>query len=175
MKSTSLRELVVLFDTRLQQLTIANVVKGFFLMHTLVVAFATTIICLSLALSTRASASLPQPLFSSFSSFAAICVVGLMITTLLYRLTGGCFVYSARSTGDVVDWLVDAVSRPLVEDTAAMLLAPDKRRERAFFFLGLCSLAEIGKFMSFWAICTLLSASWFGWSARLLWVHPCKA
>ncbi|KPA83128.1 hypothetical protein ABB37_02830 [Leptomonas pyrrhocoris] len=171
MTSVSLREHVVLFDTHLLQLTVANLLGGFFPVHTLVVSLASTTVCGALAFGTRASASPSPLLFSSFSSFAAICITALMVATLLYRLTGGRFVCTARSTGDVVDWLVDATSRPLAEDTATMLLAPDRRRARGCFFIGLCLLAEVGKVVSFWSICTLLSLVWFGWSVRHLWIQ----
>lgn len=173
MKAMSLRELVVLFDTQLQQLTLANLVSGFFPTYTLVVSLATTIVCASLALGTSAATASSPKLFSSFASFAAICIIGTMTTTLFYRLTGGRFTYSFRSTGNVVDWLVDAISRPLAEDTAVMLLSPSKRRERAFFFFGLCVLTEVGKVLSFWSLCTLLSLVWLGCSVHRACVRAC--
>jgi hypothetical protein len=175
MKLMSLRELVELFDTRQQQLTVGNLVKGFFPAHTLLVSLSSTVVCAALALGTRQSpASAAEPVFfRSVSAFCAICTVALMTTTLLYRLTGGRFVFSTRSTGEVVDWLVDGISRPIAEDIGAVLLDPGKRRERVIFFIGLCVVAEVGKVLSFWPMCTLTSIVWVGYSVRLFCAQQC--
>lgn len=175
MRLLSLRELIVLFDTQMQQLTVANLITGFFPLQSLVSSLACTIVCASLAVASHTSRASTPMLFSSFTSFAAICVTALMTTTLLYRLTGGRFSYSARSTGDVVEWLLDTISRPLADDTAKLLLAPDQRRQRACFFAALFLVAEVGKLLSFWWICTLLSVAWLGWSVYRTWRHHVEA
>lgn len=175
MKLESLRELIVLFDTQMQQLTVANLVTGFFPLHSLVSSLATTIVCAALAVTFQTSRATTPMLFTSFSSFAAICVTAVMATALLFRVAGGRFSYSARATADVVDWMLDAVSRPLAEDTARMLLAPEKRRQRGCFFAGLFLIAEVGKVLPFWWMCTLLSAAWVGWSVYRTWHHRVEA
>ncbi|KAG5473108.1 hypothetical protein CUR178_03026 [Leishmania enriettii] len=178
MRLLSLRELVVLFDTQLQQLTLSYLAAGFFAVHTAVVSVASLVVCGSLALATSsdtASIFTPAPLlFTSFASFASISVLAFMTLTLFYRLIGGCFVYSPRATGCVVDWILDTVCRPLVEDIAHLLLAPNKRRERGVFLLSLWLVGEVGRFLSFWSVCTLASMLWCGWSVRRAWYqHQC--
>ncbi|KAG5472340.1 hypothetical protein LSCM1_03739 [Leishmania martiniquensis] len=178
MRLLSLRELVVLFDTQLQQLTLSHLARGFFAWHTAVVSVASLAVCASLALATHSDAAAlfrPAPLlFTSFASFAALSVLTLMTLTLLYRLIGGRFDYSPRATGYVVDWVLDTVSRPLVEDTVHVLFAPNMRRERGVFFTCLWLVGEIGKYLSFWPACTLVSMLWCGWSVRGAWrEHRC--
>ncbi|KAK7194231.1 hypothetical protein NESM_000337600 [Novymonas esmeraldas] len=177
MRVLSLRELVVLVDTRLQQLTLGYLASGFFPLHTVMVAAASALVCGSLAVATAEAAATPVPLlYTSFTSFTAITVLGLMALTLLYRVAGGRFQHSPRAVGYVVDWIVDTICRPVSDDAARLLLAADKRLERGLFFLCVFVVGEGGKWLSFWPACTLASLVWCGWSARLAWrQHRCTA
>lgn len=172
MRCQSLRELVVLFDTQLQQLTLAYLGTGFFPVHTLLVAFSSLVVSAALAVATRggaAAAGASPLLFTSFTSFAATVLATLMALTLLFRLTGGRFAHSPRASAYVVDWLLDAVCRPVTDDLVRVLLSPTARRERGIFFLALCVVGEAGKLLSFWSACTAASLAWCGWSAWRVW------
>ncbi|CAJ1010570.1 hypothetical protein Q4I28_005885 [Leishmania naiffi] len=176
MQIMSLRELVVLFDTQLQQLTLSYLAGGFFALQTTVVSIATLVVCSSLALATSSGAGSSAALFTqtpllftSFTSFVSLSVLTLMILTLFYRVAGGRFLYSPRETRYVVDWILDTISRPAMEETVRLLLSPNKRRERCIFFTGLCLVGEVGKLLSFWTLCTLVSMVWCGWSVRRTW------